>query len=112
MCYENFKISENYVVGKNGYKVNLKHGTSLIMAILHRYTEEGTGITREELKNEAFNCSIGQELHGKKCNLDPKDYSNRVNHVLSTFASDRYSPDGPGVELRDDRYFLTRVQNR
>lgn len=107
---EDFTIPEYYVLSQMRRTVSLRHGTGLIISILVNHTEAGTGITREELRNEAFHSRIGQELTRRgQCILDPGHRSNRVNHVLSTLRSRHYFPDRPAVELRDGRFFLTRV---
>ena len=110
MRYEKFELPTDYILGANGYIVRPQQGTGLIITILFEHTEDGTGITEEELLNEARNSSIGQRLIlEKKCNLTPGHRSNRVKYVLGHLRSPKDFPDKPAVELKSDKLFLTKV---
>jgi len=110
MRYEPFDLPTNYVLGQHGYTVRPQQGTGLVITILFEHTEDGTGITEEELLNEARNSSIGQRLIAeKKCNLTPGHRSNRVKVTLGYLRSKKVFPDKPSVILRGDRLFLNKV---
>jgi len=110
MRYEKFELSTNYLLGKCGYTVRPQQGTGLIITILFEHTEDGTGITEEELLNEARNSSIGQRLIAeKKCNLEPDHRSSRVKCVLTDLRSNIKFPDKHAVVSKGDKLFLTKV---
>ena len=110
MRYEKFELSTNYVLGQHGYTVRPQQGTGLVITILLEHTEDGTGITEEELLNEARNSSIGQRLiDKKKCNLEHGDRSNRVKRVLTDLRSNIKFPDKHAVVTKGGKLFLTKV---
>jgi hypothetical protein len=110
MRYEKFDLPTDYVLGKHGYTVRPQQGTGLVITILYEHTEDGKGVTEEELLNEARNSSIGQRLIAEnKCNLTPGHRSNRVKVVLVYLRSKKNFPDKPAVELKSDKLFLTKV---
>jgi len=110
MRYEMFDLPTYYVLGKKGYTVRPQQGTGLVITILFEHTEDGTGITEEELLHEARNSSIGQRLIAeKKCNLEPNHRSNRVKVTLTYMRSKKVFPNKPAVELKNEQLFLTKV---
>jgi hypothetical protein len=110
MRYEKFDLPTHYVLGQHGYTVRPQQGTGLVIAILFEHTKDGTGITEEELLNEARNSSIGQRLITEnKCNLTPGHRSNRVKVTLGYLRSKKVFSNKPAVELKGKKLFLTKV---
>jgi len=110
MRYEKFELSTDYVLGQLGKPVNPKFGTGLIITILFEHTEDGTGITEEELLNEARKSSIGQRLIAEeRCILEPGHPSNRVKRVLTDLRSNIKFPGKHAVVSKGDKLFLTKV---
>jgi len=101
------KPDSQYIVW---YTVRPQQGTGLVITILFEHTEDGTGITKEELLDEARNSSIGQRLIAeKKCNLTPGHRINRVNVTLGYLRSKKVFPHKPAVISKGDKLFLNKV---
>ena len=110
MRYEKFEISTDYVLGQLGKPVNPKFGTGLILTILWERTENGTGITEEDLLQKARNSSTGKQLIADgRCILNPDHPNNRVKCVLRYLRSKNDFPEKPAIISKGTKLFLNKV---